>query len=140
MSYKLSDFKVGQTAYVMSWGDAARRIGRDNIEALVQPCVVKSIGRKYIVVGSPNGDWNDHKYEENQHGCFIGLPEHSTYSVNNVLYPERQPPIDELKKKKLWSLCVEKMRYTDLRTLGLSLSQVQQIAEILGVETEVNHL
>lgn len=87
--YKISDFKVGEKAYIELVGNRAR--GKRGSELIVE-CTVEAVGRKYVTA-------NGIKFEE--HDAYYGLKEHSSYSPNYLLHPSKKDIEDRLEKEGL---------------------------------------
>lgn len=125
MRYKLSDFKVGQKAYIELTGNAKR--GKVAKENLIIECTVENIGRKYVTA-------NGIKFEEHNtsHG---GLIEHTSYCVDYVLYPTKQAVEERLEKEEL----IFKIRHffdilTNSKAKNISLEKLRKINEIIEQE------
>ena len=94
--YKISDFKVGQTAYIELTGNAIRGI-KCNSEEAIRECIIESVGRKYVTAyGS--------KFEEHNFS-YGGLKEHTDMCVNYVLYPCKQDILDKFEKENIIDEC-----------------------------------
>ncbi len=123
MNYKLSDFKVGDRAYIELVGNAKRDRTR---EELIQECVVEKVTKKYVTAGG-------HKFEEHERSNYGGLREHTPYKVSYVLYPNKQDVENKVEKDKL--IATIKSLFTGARTCkadDLTLEKLRKINEIIN--------
>jgi hypothetical protein len=122
MNYKLSDFKVGQIAYMELTGNASR--GRHAKEELILACTVESIGRKYVTA-------NGIKFEEHN-SSYCGLKEHTSHCVDFVLYPNKKDIEDKFEKEDL----IKKIRGTftgySNAANNLPLEKLRKIYEVIN--------
>jgi len=86
---KVSDFVVGQKAYLELTGNAKR--GKKK-EELIQECVIEAVGRKYVTA-------KGRKFEESD--IYDGLKEHTSYSVDYVLYSSKEVIQKKFEKDEL---------------------------------------
>ena len=90
--YKVSDFKVGQTAYIENLVKTRR--GRP-FEECFFACDVEKVGRKYVTADRK-------QFEESE--CFKGgLAEHSYYSPEYVLWPSLEAITEKIEKENLYN-------------------------------------
>ena len=118
--YKITDFKVGQTAYIELTGNARR--AKRTKEELIKECTVESIGRKYVTA-------NGIKFKEHDYN-YGGLIEHTSYCIDYVLYPNRKAIEDKLEKEEL-ILSLHSI-FTGSRINNLSLDKLRKICEIIN--------
>lgn len=122
---KVSDFKVGQTAYVLDC--SYRKSG-------ISKCTVKTVGRKYVTVTS--GGISTYKFEEND--CYPNaLSEVTEYGSADLLFPSKEgiERYEETRKLRRW-FSAEATSFVKVNSY--SLEQLRAVKEILegGVEND----
>lgn len=125
--FKLSDFKVGQKAYVELTGNAAR--GKTSEEELIRECIIESVGRKYITTSLGR------KFEETDL-AYDGLIEHTDFCVDYVLYPNKQDILNKFEKKELFWKISSLLR----NDKHFSLEQLKAVNKILDPKAETTNL
>ena len=121
---KLSDFRVGQVAYIKRTGNQEIYIKeKDNLDAYIIETKVKSIGRKYITT-----EYKGIKFKETD--CsYAGLIENTEYIVDYELFSNKDMIYDEFEKKNLINF-IKKEFYTT-QTDKFSLKQLRNIVNII---------
>lgn len=121
---RVADFKVGQLAYLELTGNAKREKKK---EELIQECVIEAVGRKYVRA-------RGRKFEE--HDAYNGLKEHTSYSIDYLLYPTKEVIQNKLEKEELLS---EIKNFFSHGGNELSLEQLKEIKNLIYVEDECEY-
>lgn len=123
---KLTDFKVGQKAYIELTGNAKR--GKNTVNELIMEVVVEKITSKYVIASGCQ--FKEHNFS------YGGLVQNTNYCVDCVLYPNRGLVEEQVEREILMKEINEKINTLVMnRSKGISLYGLRKINEILETES-----
>ena len=123
----IKDFKVGQIVYIRLTGNASRGKSGD---ALIEEWEIVSVGRK-LIKAKPKGwsDYSAHTFEKRECGWNDRFVEKTDYSVNYVMYTDRQEIEEEFERERLLDFVLAYFRgYGEKK---ISLENLRKIAELI---------
>lgn len=120
---KLSDFNVGQEAYIKKTRNQARHI-KDTKDLIIKT-KIESIGRKYIITEYSSNI----KFKETD-TSHEGLIEHTDYCIDYELFPNEQMILDGFEKENLLSFIRSEFYYMQYED-KFSLEQLRRIVNVI---------
>lgn len=120
---KLKSLKLGDTVWIQLTGNAVR--GKKNRNELIEAWKITKVGRKYITAKPTVG--REIQFIKNN-TQYKGLIEKTKYSIDYVLYKDKQDILDKLEKGDIIR-SLRKVFYDDFK--GLSLDKLRRIKQVI---------